>query len=249
MIRERIEERLARVAVSTHLGVPVKRFEDGKASGQVDALIEQGTDYPLEVVSAHDVQGLQLLAATKRYGPVIDAGLSHHWYVRLRPTARMREIHRIILKSLPAPESAVVLGGVDPPDSLGRLGVRSVSAAPAPEGNGSVWFMYPVNFGSGGTDELGEWASAYLASQPDVAEKLGRHGGDQRHAFVWMGHNAFPPAEMQLSSGGFSPMAAPTLPPEITHLWVGSLLSGRQVWYWSPSGSWEATGWWTPIEP
>lgn len=193
MIRERIEERLARVAVSTHLGVPVKRFEDGKASGQVDALIEQGTDYPLEVVSAHDVQGLQLLAATKRYGPVIDAGLSHHWYVRLRPTARMREIHRIILKSLPAPESAVVLGGVDPPDSLGRLGVRSVSAAPAPEGNGSVWFMYPVNFGSGGTDELGEWASAYLASQPDVAEKLGRHGGDQRHAFVWMGHNAFPP--------------------------------------------------------
>jgi hypothetical protein len=52
---ERANERLARHIVSTVLGVPVDRFEDGMANRQVDALIH----YPdrlaaLEIVADHD---------------------------------------------------------------------------------------------------------------------------------------------------------------------------------------------------
>ncbi|MFW8744951.1 hypothetical protein [Mesorhizobium japonicum] len=236
--------------MSAYLGVPVRRFEDGKVNGQVDALIEIGDGYPLEVVSAHDAQELQLIIATHRHGgAVIEAGLSHNWFVRLRPNARMKELHRVIVGELPAPETALEVAGVDPPPSLARLGVRSLSASETIGNRGAIIFLFPTRTGSGLADSLGEWASRYLESQPDVAEKVGRHGGVQRHAFVWMGFNAYQPAEIQLSGHGFPPVEPPSLPPEITHLWVGSLLSGHQVWRWSPDAGWVGTGWETPLEP
>jgi hypothetical protein len=52
---ESADEELARHIVSTVLDVPVKRFEDGTAPRQVDALVHYpDCDAALEVVADHD---------------------------------------------------------------------------------------------------------------------------------------------------------------------------------------------------
>jgi hypothetical protein len=248
VVPERIEEELARRAVASYLGVQVRRFEDGTSNGQVDALIEVGDGYPLEVVAEHDVVYRRLWAALNKYGHVVELGLSHDWYIRLTRSARVREIHRVILEELPPPETALNISGVMPSPTLTKLGVRAVSASPNAKHNGALFFMGPIWMGSGGVDVLGEWASRFLNSQPDVSEKLSRHGGAETHAFVWATLGSDFGAESQMSGDGPEPNRPPTLPAGITHLWVGSTTRGREVLHWSPTSGWIHTGWWTPAE-
>jgi len=246
MVPERLEEELARRAVAAHLKVEVSRFEDGTSNGQVDALIHIRDGFPLEVVSEHDVTYRKLWIALGKYGHSIEASLSHDWYVRLNRLAIVRDIYEVILNELPPPEDASDLVGVDPSPKLARLGVRAVTAVPNPEHKGTIYFMAPISTGSGGADTLGEWASRFLESQSDVAEKLERHGGEQRHAFVWGTGFSDVGARLQMSGAGPAPAADPTLPAAITHLWVGSLIVGHEVMYWSPDSGWVKTGWFTP---
>jgi hypothetical protein len=93
---ERANERLARHIVSTVLGVPVERFEDGMANGQVDALIR----YPdrlaaLEVAADHDAAFNAQWVALNRLGHKLEVpGLRKAWTVQLGRRAKVRDLER-----------------------------------------------------------------------------------------------------------------------------------------------------------
>jgi hypothetical protein len=91
------DEELARDIVSTVLGVPAERFEDGTAPGQIDALI----DYPdrratLEIVA--DVEPTFRAQQAALYGKHKEAvevsELRKSWMVVLRPEANIKNVKR-----------------------------------------------------------------------------------------------------------------------------------------------------------
>jgi hypothetical protein len=117
------DEELARDIVSTVLGVPVKRFEDGTAPGQIDALI----DYPdrraaLEIVA--DVEPMFRSQQAALYGRHKDAvevsGLQKSWMVVLRPEANIKDVKR----RLPA----LLLDLQDNPSPRGNPGISNLQS-------------------------------------------------------------------------------------------------------------------------
>jgi hypothetical protein len=75
------------------------------------------------------------------------------------------------------------------------------------------------------------------ASQPDNRKKLRGHSATVRHIFVWVTDTNYLPWR-DLSAGAL-PNRAPTLPQEITSVWVAAALPGGDtVWRWGADGGW-----------
>jgi hypothetical protein len=88
------DEELARDIVSKVLGVPVTRFEDGTAPGQIDALIHYlDRETALEVVADHDPDYNMQQAALRRTKDRIDvSGLRESWMVLLSRKANINRV-------------------------------------------------------------------------------------------------------------------------------------------------------------
>lgn len=287
---ERPLERMARAIVANHLDTLVDRSDDGTAPGQPDGLIylTEGGYAPLEVVSDHDGDYNRLSDALAHQGETItttpdDPG----WYVALHHRSNLKRIRNLlptILRELPPAEFlegavpadtwAAGPDHVDRLDQLASLGVSYLAAYPDVPGL--------IGIGTKGWSSWGDpidvvpWVARVLDREADVAEKLERHGGPQRHAFLWatLGsawainsaldwHEDSPPLpkpigpeideefwDMLLGPEHLrpepAPLTDPDLPAGISHLWLASTLSGRGALHWSPDGGWERTGWRTP---
>jgi hypothetical protein len=119
-ITERDDERLARQIVSTVLGVPVTRFEDGTVNSQVDALIH----YPdrkaaMEVVADHDKAFNAQQDALHDSNDRIDvSGLQDSWTALVSRKAKIKTVK----EALPA----LLLGlQANPPPRRSQLGYRT----------------------------------------------------------------------------------------------------------------------------
>ncbi|UFU15988.1 hypothetical protein LQK89_17360 (plasmid) [Curtobacterium sp. C1] len=287
---ERPLERMARAIVACHLDTLVERSDDGTAPGQPDGLIylPDGTYAPLEVVSDHDVAYARLSDAFERQGELIAIDpASPGWYVSLHHGSRLKRIRQRVPEILQELPPAEFVEGVVPADTwaagpdhvqrldeLAELGVAYLAAYPDRPGL--------IGFGTKGWNSWQDpitvtaWTSRVLDREADVAEKLQRHGGRERHALIWatLGstwavsnalnwHKDAPPLpkpigpeideefwDLLLGPEDQRPQPAPlpdpVLPEPITHLWLASTLSGRGALHWSPDGGWERTHWRTP---
>jgi hypothetical protein len=287
---ERPLERMARAIVARHLDTLVERSDDGTAPGQPDGLIylTNGSYAPLEVVSDHDVPHRRLRDALVRQGETITiASDAPGWYVALHHGTNLKRIRQHlpeILQELPPSE---FIEGAVPADTwaagpdhahrldqLSELGVAHLAAYPDRPGlirlstKGWSSWQDPVT--------VTGWISRVLEREADVAEKLHRHGGPERHALIWatLGsawavndalnwHSDAPTLptpngpdvddelwEMLLGPDHEhrlpAPLPDPALPTPITDLWIASTLSHRGALHWSPEGGWERTCWRTP---
>lgn len=287
---ERPLERMARAIVAHHLDTLVERSDDGTAPGQPDGLIylPGGGHAPLEVVSDRDVAHAKLSDALDRQGDTISTAPGEPgWYIALRHGSNFKRIRQRVPEILHQLPAAEFLEWVVPADTwsagpdhadrldeLSELGVSYLAAYPDQPGIIGIgtkgWSSWedPIDVVS--------WISRVLDREDDVTAKLQRHGGPERHAFIWatLGsawavnaalnwHPDAPPLPAPIGpdidddlwsafldpermSGEPAPLSDPKLPPEITHLWLASSLSRRGALHWSPDGGWERTDWRTP---
>lgn len=86
-------------------------------------------------------------------------------------------------------------------------------------------------------DPVAQWLGPLLRSrsQADNLAKLAASTADQRHLFTRVPgfSTALFPVEYALTS---LDVTAPDLPPEVTHCWVMSTMTGGLGWRWSPNG-------------
>ena len=254
---ERANERLARHIVSTVLGVPVDRFEDGMANRQVDALIR----YPdrlaaLEIVADHDAAFNAQWDALNRLGHKLQVpGLRQAWMVQLGRRAKIRDVERELPAMLLAQQDSLPPEGLlwdDESSDLERLNIRS--ARPIDDSMASgLAYLYAEGWWGPASEEhvLAEWVTGVLSEQSDVPAKLAGHPGvAERHAFVWARFNSGFGVHDQLhrDEGLPVPTTAPTLPPGVTHVWVAGSLRDQSTLAWFPNRGWWRTSWRWPQE-
>jgi hypothetical protein len=85
-----------------------------------------------------------------------------------------------------------------------------------------------------------------LSREFNVAAKLERHGGAERHAFIW----SFPSSAYAVNSlleqdddDIGDPVYGPPLPGGITHLWVASTMTRRACLVLLHNERWRRTAW------
>ena len=255
---ERPDERLARHIVSTVLGVPVERHDYGTAPRQVDALV----CYPdrvaaLEVVADPDKEfNDQQVALYGKKNPLEVPGLRKSWIVLLSRQAKINNVKRALpallldLQDNPPPKRSP--WDVEPSE-LNRLGITSADPIYESTESGRVWLL-PVGWGGWVGDEgtVGEWVTRVLVEKAaDVPAKLAAHPGVvERHAFIWTIPSSDMGVQVQLECGDDHPfpVAPPTLPTGVTHVWVAGSARYQGVLAWFPGRGWWRTPWTWPSD-
>ncbi len=250
----RPSEEWARQMMQRELGVVVEQYDDNSSSAMYDLEIQYTDDVPgaVEVVASADAEQMELWKVLYRDGRTLINGIAGGWLLTIRPPIR----GKTLLRDLPA-----LLG------SLERTGIRMLDEATrlAPElrtlvdvnrivrarqGDtdfpGSVYFSLdePAAFLSD-TVSLAAWVGEFLAGEQtrDVRAKLAASGAVERHAFVLLPPFTLAPAaavDTLLCDPPVLPSIAPTLPPEITHVWLVSTWSIGHGLRWEPQAGWSA---------
>ena len=249
---ERPDERLARDIVSSVLGVPVTRFEDGTADSQVDALVHYSDRIAaLEVVADHEPAFNAQWEALERIGHRVDVpGLRQAWIVRIQRRASIRQLVRELPELLAWQDSS-------PPSGLPRRRhpvlerLKVLSAHPMDGSTGACAYLFPQGWGGFGGDEgtVGAWVTSMLAAHHDVPAKLAAHSGAaERHAFLWATVATDFGVQAQLEPGfdHSFPVAAPSLPPGVSHVWVADWARRQGALAWCPDRGWWRTAWMPP---
>ena len=248
------DEELARDVVSKVLGVPVKRFEDGTAPGQVDALIYYSDrDAALEVVADHDPDYNKQQDALRRTKDQIEvSGLRKSWMVLLSRRANINRVKAALPELLlgfqdnPPPQRPQRQPW-DEPSELDRLGVTKAQPMDRSSVSGRVWLVPQAWAGFAGTEHtIGEWVTKVLRREADVAAKLAAHPDvAERHAFIWATPISDMEVQTQLEPGDDHPfpVTAPTLPDGVTHIWTAGQLFSQGALAWSAHRGWWRTPW------
>jgi hypothetical protein len=253
---ERENERLAREIVSTVIGVPVRRFEDGTVNSQVDALIHYpDREAALEVVADHDEEFNGQQDALHRERDRIDVPeLRESWTALVSRTAKIKRVK----EALPA---LLIAMQANPPPRRSRSGYRSfdlgrlgiTSAWPMTSSVPGRVYLIPESWGGfAGTEHtVGEWVTTVLVQHSDVPAKLAAHPDvGERHAFIWATPTSDMGVQIQLEPGDDHPfpVTPPTLPKGVTHVWVAGQIWRQGVLAWFPDRGWWRTPWTWPSE-
>jgi hypothetical protein len=249
---ERPDEELARQIVSTVLGVPVDRFEDGKVNGQVDALIRYRDRHAaLEIVADHDEAfNRQEDALYRTENRIQVSGLRKSWMVLLGRKANINRVKRalpaLLLDWQDNPPPKRPPWDIEPSE-LDRLGVKSAQQIDNSDVPGRVYLL-PAAWGgfAGNERTVGEWVTKVLAEQDDVPAKLAAHPGvAERHAFIWATPSSDMGVQAQLEPGDDHPFPVmpPTLLSGVTHVWIGGRMWRQGVSAWFPARGWWRTPW------
>jgi hypothetical protein len=236
--------------VSAVLGVPVKRFEDGTAPRQVDALVQ----YPdrlaaLEVWADHDPDLNAQWEALERMNYQLQVpGLRQSWGVILKRKAKIKRLASelpsllLALQNDPAPRPSWRV-----PPGLERLKVSRVWPIAGAQSGLAYLHMQPSGGFAGDERTVGEWVTTVLSGRAaDVPTKLADHPGvAERHAFIWIRPNSDFGVQAQLESGDDHPFPTtpPLLPEGVTHVWVAGSTWFQGVLAWFPDRSWWRTPW------
>jgi hypothetical protein len=247
---EDLIEHLARTIVAAHLGLEVKRFEDGTAPRQVDAVIHRGSArIPLEVVSDNDVPYLRQWDALEKVGRTISTPGHPGWFVSVKHSASVRQLHRELPRALAEIASIALVEDLDGsmPASLRRLGVTYF----APRSHGGEETIQISEEGWNNWDdpiELNPWVERVLQRERDVPEKLRAFPSAETHAFIWATTGSAMTIHSRLvNDDEFDRIRFPVLklPDGVTDVWVASTQNRRGCLHHS-NGLWERTSWITP---
>lgn len=218
-------------------------------------IVEGDENGAVEVTSAADPESIQLWKLLNDGQRWIEPQLNGGWMVGLTPTARAKRI-RDELPALLATLEGLGVPGLRVLDSRGHplvdvaddLGIVSLwqSGTDYP---GSIYITIelPTERSGGMVDESGDhlarWVGGFLSepAQADVRAKLGASGAAARHAFVILpGFSTapFPVADTLMGGSAGVPDEPPSLPAEITHVWVATTWSSGSGLRWSPGNGW-----------
>jgi hypothetical protein len=242
---EKPSETLVRFIVEKTLGVRVCCYDDRRGTSRPDAIVHRCGGVPLEIVSDPLKSDVQLINALKKIGNRTEfTGLRHGYWVCLTDKARVNNLTwlRDLLLQREDPDRSTHV----PPQSASYLFIRIDDKGLRP---GEVRFTT----GSGGgrpipdPPDVVKVACAVLGrpQYADVARKLGKYGGVERHAvlvvddeqdsaFGWL-RCAMPQDVGQLPT--------PQLDPEITHLWITPRYIPGLTLSWSANTGWQGSPW------
>lgn len=263
MTELRDEEKWAAAMIAAALGngARVDQHDDGSQRGMYDLDIAypDGHVGAVEVTAAADRASIQLWklvnGSDERW---IEPAIRGGWFVSLLPTARAKRLHAELPGLLARLEDA----GVPEIRRSGRrqetdpfvveaseLGIVSASQG-GTDHTGSIYLTISRDLAQigGVVDPTGaavaQWVSAFLAEQQqaDVLAKLARSGAEERHVFILLPGFSTAPfgvVHMLMREDESVPAEAPTLPPEVTDVWLVSLWDVGRGLRWSPDRGWE----------
>jgi hypothetical protein len=245
-VAEKPNERLARHIVSTTLGLPVTRYEDGTADSQVDALIHGSEGAAvLEIVADHEASFNAQWDALERVGHRVEVpGLRRAWSAQL---ARRSKVNGVV-KALPLLMRRLegqlndARRPRDLPEALTRLGIKMLYPLDDDKRSGYV-NLHPEGWGGFASSEtMGHYVERILANADDVPSKLAKHAASEKHAFIWTTIGTDYGIQFQLERRDQPlPKDPPRLPQGVTHVWVVGSFTSQGAVAWFPD-----RGWWRP---
>ncbi|MEE6297187.1 hypothetical protein [Georgenia wangjunii] len=245
-MKERPNERAARQIVSSILGLPVLRYEDGTTNGQVDALIVKPEgNAALEIIADHeDAFNAQWKALNRIGHKILVPELDHAWSAWLARRAQVKAVVRHLPAiAMAAQESAKVGASLDAQteETMDRLGISALN--PLEHDRTGVVKLHAEGWGGVVTDRsMADFVEQVLRDAPDVARKLNTHSTSERHAFIWSTIGTDYAIQFQLERRDQPlPTEVPRLPSGITHVWVAGSFNSQGVLAWSSD-----CGWWRP---
>jgi hypothetical protein len=239
------------------LGVAVTAHDDNSRPGMYDLRI----DYPdrdpgaVEVTAAADPAALELWRIINAGEQWVEDGLVGGWAVGIDRHADARRLRRelpMLLKELEA-RGWQRLERRYPPHRLElyarELGVVRVWRSPTTSVPGSIYVTIHLpneqtgGFISDSTDAVASWIGLFLYDdkRSRVRRKLALSGASERHAFVVVVGFAdadFSVTEPLMREGAPLPSHDPTLPDEITDVWLASTWSAGVGFRYSTSMGW-----------
>lgn len=244
MPAERPGETFARYAVEQVLGVRVCRYDRGGDS-QPDGIIHRSGGVPLEIVSDPNRADLQRLNALEKRGWTAKIeGLQHGYQVFLEPDAPPLKDLTWLANILRTKEDPALRDFFSPAGKGYSLISEDPTLAP-----GEIVFSASWSHG-GPMIQTGDLASAVSeilgrSAYADVPRKLARYGGAERHAYV-IGDGANSStfrSLMNLIPEDLESEPAPSLPAEITDVWIGARHFPQTVAHWSSTEGWTGHEW------
>lgn len=246
------DETLVIEILSRALGVTVCRHDNNSQPSMYDlaAVLPDGRDLAVEVISTRDRLFESLHNATSQYRYNLDARLRAGWYVTVGVEANIKRAKKDLPGALLALEVAGVRdAGLDvdrvpvaAASVLAALDVRVCVVSDVASGMGPGFWIFPRTraFFHREPDYVALFAGSFLAesAQADVAKKLNASGAAERHAAIVLTRDQLA-HQMIVGYDDELPSKAPTLPIGITGLWLMSLGSdARRALSWA-----QATGW------
>jgi hypothetical protein len=252
----RPEEEWARGLIAAALGLEVVQHDDGSADGMhdLDVYDDRVRNAAVEVTAAADGQ---IIALWKLVNPPgqrwIEPALAGGWMITLRADARAKRLRGELPALLEQLETAgiraVDVDYLHPADPVRQrvegLGIASVSQGDT-DFPGSIYLTVDIDgersggFIADDSNAVAAWLSEFLADdeRSDVRHKLERSGLPERHAFVIVpgfSEAPFTATDPLARDDAPVPTVPPSLPAEISHVWVMSTWSSRWGFRWSPS--------------
>lgn len=254
----RADEEWARRVIQSHLGVPVEQHDDDSSDSMHDLTIEYADrSAAVEVVAAGDAETIEFWNLANSSDGWQASGILGGWAVECSPTTRVKRLRRELPNLLASWEDQ---GTTSYRESLNRrtggqrsglateLGIKSAfqSETSFP---GSIYLTVELpRERAGGMvadcgDPAAEWIGQFLRedSQRDVLSKLRSSSSRERHAFVVLpGFTTapFPVFDVLRRDPTPLPLKSPSLPSEVTHVWLMSTWSAGSALYWSEGSGW-----------
>lgn len=232
--------------MATVLGVKVRRFEDGTADRQVDALIDlPGGDAALEVVADHEAAFNAQWDALEKAGHKLSVpDLVHAWSAQLSRSAKVNRVVQRLPQIALTLEAAAEGDEVDTQPALAemeQLGIRTLCPLKG-DASGYVNLHAEGWGGAASSRTMADFVECLLAAASDVPRKLAAHPSAEKHAFIWTTIGTDYGIQFQLEARDQAlPTEPPVLPPGVTHVWVAGSFTSQGVLAWFPD-----RGWWRP---
>jgi len=239
--------------VQTALGVVVEPHDDNSGASMYDLAIRylDGHVGAVEVVMAADPEHVELWNVLHRHGRTIIPSLAGGWLVTVQVPTRANSLFRDLPDFLGQLEAMGIRHfdsrSANLPPALMAIATANRIAHATQSGTafpGSVYFTFdPKASYVPDTAVLVDWVSSFLAASEtrDVRKKLVESGASERHVFVLLPPFSLAPdgaPEILLDESPTLPSEPPSLPSEITHVWLTSTWSAGHGMRWSPDRGW-----------
>jgi hypothetical protein len=259
MSQLRSEEAWVKACIEQELPhVQVDQHDDGSQPSMYDLRITytDGVVAAVEITAAMDEQQIRVRKSTQgRTTRWQEPNLAGGWDVRVSAPGVPKDFNKQLPDLLRGLEQAGLIAvrgdksSSDQPTVLaGTLGVIEArqwqTAHP-----GSIYVMpeRPFDPSAGYVpstgDELANWLGPWVAApkRSDNLGKLANSGASERHLFILVpGFSLAPDSviDLLIEPGAPLPQVAPTLPPEVTHIWAMSTWDSGDGFRWSTDEGW-----------
>lgn len=252
-----LPEIMAREIVSSALGLDLAHRDRLTHEGHhdFDILYSHGP-VPLEVKTATDYDLRRLYAGFLKHGTEVPASGTCDWQLNLRGTADIRRLLkeqerlRIGLRALEEHGLTFLPRRARTPEEESTIEIfeelfPEVEAAwgwAYPRDTPKIHFVPASGGGAIGPEAVNMYLGQFLGdlSGRGALQKLMRAPSDRRHLFVWL-ESTLPVFWMSFCEDE-RPPGRPTLPPEVTDVWLAGYCRGVQIqaWYLPWDQEWRA---------